>query len=80
MRRERERKIDRESKSVPDAGHGNIPTRQTERRLPIELKGDVVFDDVDFGYTDPDKIVLHDVRAVCEAGTEDCLCRFHRSR
>lgn len=26
----------------------------------IELKGDVVFDDVDFGYN-PDKIVLHNV-------------------
>ena len=26
----------------------------------IELKGDVVFDDVDFGYN-PDKMVLHNV-------------------
>lgn len=33
----------------------------------IELKGDVVFDGVDFGYN-PDKIVLHDVRLFAEPG------------
>jgi ATP-binding cassette subfamily B protein len=32
-----------------------------------ELKGDVVFDGVDFGYTD-DKIVLHDVKLFAEPG------------
>ena len=36
-------------------------------------------DGVDFGYSD-DKIVLHDVKIVCEAGTEDCICRINRSR
>lgn len=33
----------------------------------VELKGDVVFDDVDFGYTD-DKIVLHNVSLYAEPG------------
>ncbi|MBD5514923.1 MAG: ABC transporter ATP-binding protein [Lachnospiraceae bacterium] len=33
----------------------------------VELKGDVVFDGVDFGYND-DKIVLHDVRLFAEPG------------
>ena len=33
----------------------------------IELKGNVVFDGVDFGYND-DKIVLHDVRLYAEPG------------
>ena len=33
----------------------------------IELKGDVVFDDVDFGYN-PDKIVLHNVSLYAEPG------------
>lgn len=32
-----------------------------------ELKGDVVFDGVDFGYTD-DKIVLHDIKLYAEPG------------
>ena len=42
------------------------------------LTGDVVFNDVDFGYT-PDKIVLQ-YQAVCYAGTESGLCRQYRSR
>ena len=33
----------------------------------VELKGDVVFDGVDFGYND-DKIVLHDVKLYAEPG------------
>lgn len=33
----------------------------------VEVKGDVVFDGVDFGYTD-EKIVLHDVRLFAEPG------------
>ena len=33
----------------------------------MELKGDVVFDDVDFGYTD-DKIVLHNVSMFAQPG------------
>ena len=33
----------------------------------VELKGDVVFDDVDFGYTD-DKIVLHNVSMSAQPG------------
>ena len=32
-----------------------------------ELKGDVVFDDVDFGYN-PDKIVLHDIKMYAQPG------------
>ena len=32
-----------------------------------ELKGDVVFDDVDFGYN-PDKIVLHDIKMFAQPG------------
>ena len=33
----------------------------------VEVKGNVVFNDVDFGYTD-DKIVLHDIRMYAEPG------------
>ncbi len=33
----------------------------------VEVKGDVVFDGVDFGYTD-EKIVLHDVKLFAEPG------------
>ena len=33
----------------------------------VELKGNVVFDGVDFGYND-DKIVLHDVKLYAEPG------------
>ncbi len=33
----------------------------------VELKGDVVFDGVDFGYTD-DKMVLHDIRMYAQPG------------
>lgn len=33
----------------------------------VELKGDVVFDDVDFGYND-DKIVLHNVKLFATPG------------
>lgn len=33
----------------------------------VELKGDIVFDDVDFGYTD-DKIVLHNVSMFAQPG------------
>ena len=35
----------------------------------VELKGDVVFDDVDFGYTD-DKIVLHNVSMFAQPGQQ----------
>ena len=45
----------------------------------IELKGDVVFDDVDFGYV-PEKTVLHNVDLYADAGSEDRLCRQHRRR
>ena len=45
----------------------------------VELKGNVVFDGVDFGYND-DKIVLHDVKLYAEPGREDCFRRFNRSR
>ena len=38
-----------------------------------ELEGDVVFDDVDFGYTD-DKIVLHNIKSVC--GSRDRRLRL----
>lgn len=33
----------------------------------VELKGDVVFDDVDFGYTD-DKMVLHNIKMYAQPG------------
>ena len=38
----------------------------------VELKGDVVFDDVDFGYTD-DKIVLHNVSMFAQPGQKLAL-------
>ena len=41
-----------------------------------ELKGDIVMDNVDFGYSD-DKIVLHDVKLYATPGPEDRLCRLH---
>ena len=44
------------------------------------LTGDVVFDDVDFGYV-PEKPVLHNIDgSVCDSGPEDCLRWINRSR
>lgn len=41
---------------------------QSDGRLEyVELKGDVVFDDVDFGYTD-DKMVLHNIKMYATPG------------
>lgn len=41
---------------------------QTDQSVDyIELKGDVVFNDVDFGYTD-EKIVLHDINLFAKSG------------
>lgn len=43
-------------------------THQADKSVTyVELKGNVVFDGVDFGYTD-DKIVLHDVKLFAEPG------------
>ncbi len=45
----------------------------------IELKGNVVFDGVDFGYNN-DKIVLHDVKLYAEPGQKrrNCCCQAKR--
>ena len=40
---------------------------ENESAVYVELKGDVVFHDVDFGYSD-DKIVLHNVKMYADAG------------
>ena len=45
----------------------------------IELKGDVVFDDVDFGYN-PDKMVLHNVDLFGHSRTEDRFRWKYRCR
>ena len=44
-----------------------------------KLEGGVVFDDVDFGY-DENKIVLHNISPVGQAGTKDRICRRYRRR
>lgn len=44
-----------------------------------ELKGDVVMDGVDFGYT-PEKTVLHDIKLYAKPRTEGGLRRRYRSR
>ena len=44
-----------------------------------ELKGDIVFKDVDFGY-DEKKIVLHDINLYAPPRPEDRLRRLHRRR
>ncbi len=41
--------------------------KDTDTTTYTELKGDVVFDGVDFGYTD-EKIVLHDIKMFAEPG------------
>ena len=41
--------------------------RESDTTTYVELKGDVVFDDVDFGYVD-DKIVLHNVKLFATPG------------
>lgn len=41
--------------------------KETDTTDYIELKGDVVFDDVDFGYN-PDKIVLHNIKMFATPG------------
>ena len=44
-----------------------------------QLKGDIVFKDVDFGY-DEGKIVLHDINLYGRSGPEDRFRRLHRRR
>ena len=44
-----------------------------------ELKGDVRFEDVTFGYNS-DKVILQDISLFAKARTETCVCWFHRSR
>ena len=63
MKRARLRKARRE----PDSGHGSIIIRQTATTTYRELKGDVVFDHVDFGYSD-DKMILHDIELYAKPG------------
>ena len=41
--------------------------RQMEQPTYVEVQGNVVFNDVDFGYTD-DKIVLHNIKLFAEPG------------
>lgn len=43
------------------------PHKSTGITEYVELKGDVVFDDVDFGYTD-EKIVLHNIKMFAQPG------------
>ena len=45
----------------------------------VELKGDMVMDGVDFGYT-PEKMVLHDIKLYATPGQEDCFRRLYRCR
>ena len=75
----RKRKTDREQRAYRTLGVEAYTPGRWNVWIYIPLKGDVVFDDVDFGYN-PDKIVLHDVNLYAKPGTEDRLCRFYRSR
>ena len=54
-------------KSVPAAGHGNTPTRQTAAWTTFRWKAPLSSTDVNFGYN-PDKIVLHDVELFADPG------------
>ncbi len=63
--------------STPACGRGNTRTA-TARPRTTKLGGDIVMEDVDFGYT-PDEEVLHDINLYA-AGSEDRLCRLHRCR
>ncbi len=44
-----------------------IPSPDTDITTYVELKGDIVMDDVDFGYI-PDKLVLHNIDLYAEPG------------
>ena len=45
----------------------------------VELKGDVRFDNVVFGYTS-EKTILNGISLVCKAGAEDRFCRLNGCR
>ena len=53
------------------------PHREEGTVTYTKLTGDVRFFDVDFAYEEG-KTVLHN-DALCETGTEGCICRFDRS-
>ena len=53
--------------SAPACGPGNTPTRPTAPSPTTKLEGGIVFDGVDFGYTD-EKIVLHDIKPYAKPG------------
>ena len=55
------------------------PPGRRHRRLIKNCAVMSTFHDVDFGYTD-DKHRAPRYDTVCKAGTEDCICRFHRCR
>ena len=58
-------KVERETDRI--CGLGNIIIRMMEQQLIAELEGDVVFDDVDFGYND-EKIILHNIKIYAKPG------------
>ena len=53
--------------NVPDIGHRNFTHQADGTTDYAEVQGNVVFNDVDFGYTD-DKIVLHNIKLFAEPG------------
>ncbi len=52
---------------------------QTPDGTCVPLRGDVRFDDVDFGY-DPGHEISETYQSVCQARTKDRVCRFYRCR
>ena len=47
--------------------------RKDESTTLTKLQGNVVFNDVDFGYNE-EKTILHNIKLYAEPGTKDCLC------
>lgn len=53
--------------------------KDTDTTTYVEMKGEIVFNGVDFGYTD-DKIVLHDVKLYANPGRKACFRWLNRCR
>ena len=67
MRREQDGQIKESRETDRICGLGNIIIRMMEQQLMRKLEGDVVFDDVDFGYND-EKIILHNIKIYAKPG------------
>ena len=43
----------------------------------LEIRGDIRFDHVKFGYEDSEDLVIHDFSADVKAGQKNCHCGSH---